>query len=597
MFRRTAKTALKLSLFVACMACASLSLDAKTHVFLLDKSGSMNQRYTTLRQWLMTPLLDSEAFAPEDRIIVRWFSTRTGVAFSKDDSDLRMKHEPFNKERVLDSIPRPGDTGGGTNIPQGLEFSLSDIGGLGVEGDVLLWLITDNIQSVGGASSEMVAFYNKIANNRDKLFRSAYLFPLVREGGMTLTNKQNAMIMYLLHYSAAAPQLRREAVAGYAKSAAAKINNPVITWFPIAEALIPDPVYSTGEEEDEALEVVDDALTLGKVKEGEPVNFNVRIRFKSRAIERSISGQITNERVELDWSNFGFIDARMNEDGASGGEATGTEPGAEPTPVEPEPQPSQNFFQDTAIAGADGHPASKWTVNFDARDKHIELKPGQTTDTVYTINISNPARLYPANPWTTGLSAESEPIFGTVSYQLTDLKSEIVQDTKDLLLVANGHLITDIAQMNVQDAKSKPLSFNFQFRIQHDRTGRIIVVIVLGLLLIALISAVLVLLLLRTRYELTTPSGERVLAMPLVGKEYISLHGNRAAVISRMLGKLRIAPLVGYTIDGATAPRPLAESGDQFNVINQEDNRGYLHSFRRLTKQPKTTAPKDDFLD
>jgi len=88
-----------------------------------------------------------------------------------------------------------------------------------------------------------------------------------------------------------------------------------------------------------------------------------------------------------------------------------------------------------------------------------------------------------------------------------------------------------------------------------------------------------------------------VLAMPLIGKEYISLNGNRAAVISRTLGKLRVAPLVGYTIDGATAPRPLSERGDQFNVINQEDLRGYAHSFRRLTKQPASAAPKDDFLD
>jgi hypothetical protein len=595
MFRRTVQKALHIILFVACMACASASLGAKTHVFLLDKSGSMNQRYTTLRQWLITPLLDSEAFAPEDRVIVRWFASRDGVAFNKDDADLRMKYESFNKQRVLDSIPKPGDTRGSTNIPQGLELSLADIGGLGVEGDVLLWLITDNIQSVGGGPDEMAAFYNKIANNRDKLFRSAYLFPLVRESGVALNDKQNAMIMYLLHYSAAAPQLRREAVAGYAKSAAAKINNPVITWFPIAEALVPDPVYSTGDEEDAALEVVDDALPLGKVKEGEPVSFNVRIRFKSRAIERSISGRIANERVELDWSNFGFVDARMEQDGADGG---GTEPVVvEPTPVEPEPQPSQNFLQDAAIAGTDGHPASKWSVNFDARDKRIELKPGQTSDIVYTINISNPARLYPANRWTTGLTAESEPIFGTVSYQLTGLESEIEQDTKDLLRVANGDRITNIAQMNVQDAKSKPLSFNFQFRVQHDRAGRLAVVVVLGLLLLALLVGTLAVLLLRTRYELTTPSGERVLAMPLVGKEYISLHGNRAAVISRTLGKLRVAPLAGYTIDGATAPRPLAESGDQFNVINQEDNRGYLHAFRRLTKQPTATAPKDDFLD
>ncbi|HEX8853904.1 MAG TPA: VWA domain-containing protein, partial [Pyrinomonadaceae bacterium] len=505
MLRRTAHTAFHIILFVACMSGAAISLRAKTHVFLLDKSGSMNQRYATLRQWLITPLLDSDAFAPEDRVILRWFSSREAVAFNKDDADLRIKYEPLNKQKVLDSIPKPGDTKGATDIPQGLELTLSDINGLGVEGDVLLWLVTDNIQSVGGgdaSTNKMVAFYNKIANHPHKLFRSAYLFPLVREGGLTLTDKQNAMIMYLLHYSAAPPQLRREAVAGYAKAAAARINNPVITWFPIAEALVPDPVYSAGDEEDEALEVVDDALPLGKVREGEPVSFNVRIRFKSRAIERSISGQIANEKVELDWSSFGFVDARMEEDGAGSTQGGSIDAGGEPTPVEPEPQPTQNFLQDASMAGADGHPASKWTVHFDARDKHIELKPGQTTDTVYTINISNPARLYPANRWTTGLAAESEPIFGTVSYQLTDLKSNITQNTSDLLQVANGGLITDIAQMNVQDAKSKPLSFNFQFRLQHDRTGRLVVVVALGLLLVALILGALVLLLLRTRYEL-----------------------------------------------------------------------------------------------
>ncbi len=598
MLPRLTKNMLRFLRLLACFAVAAQVLQAKTHVFLLDKSGSMDspqyRRYDTLRQWLIGPLLESGAFAPEDKIIVRWFARKPlPLVFNRNDEDLKIRHESFNRQKLLDSIPKTGDAKGGqTDIPQGLELVISDLKGFEVQGDVLIWILTDNEQSSGGAAgspgdtSDILKFYKMIGENREKMFHAAYLFPLVKEGNKVLTKDQNAMMMYLLHYSEQTPQLSQDTVSEYAKAASHKLGNPVITWFGLDKALVPKPLASSGDETSEEPQVEDEMLSLHPVKEDEVPQFDIRIRFKSRAVQRSISGQITNEKVELQWPDFVKYQS---------------EEGAEPAPGSEEERKdaqgtNESLNNETTELGPEsGAQGTQWRVNFDAKDKLIHLRPEQTSDAVYNINMAFPAKLYPAHPWTEGISAESEPITGELKFQLADLKSELEQDTQALLRVKNGKFITDVAQLSVQEPK--PFSIAFQFRMQHARAGRLAVVIALGVLLVTLVLGVLAVFLIRTRYELTTPSGERVLAMPFIGKEYISLNGNRAAVISRTLGKLKIAPVVGYTIDGANVSRPLSDGGDQFSVISQEDNRGYPHTFRRLTKAVNTRLPKDDFLD
>src|SRR5215207_2603435 len=158
-------------------AAAAQEARPKTHVFVFDVSGSMkaDRRYETMSEWLVGPLLKSGAFDPEDKVVVRWFSQKPpGAPLDPNDEDLKVRNEKFAEQAVLGRVPRPEDAvKGNTDIPQALDLVLSDINErYKIQGDVLIWLVTDNNQDRAGRAdaegSDITPFYEKINEHKGR---------------------------------------------------------------------------------------------------------------------------------------------------------------------------------------------------------------------------------------------------------------------------------------------------------------------------------------------------------------------------------------------------------------------------------------------
>lgn len=556
----------------------------KTHVFLLDESKSMENdgRYNNLRSWLIAPLLKSGAFEPGDSVIVRWFSQKSSnVSYDPNDDDLKLKNEKFDEQKVLNSIPGQGQAlKGNTDIPQALRLVMSDINErYKVTGDVLIWIITDNNQDKGGAAagSDISPFYNLINENRDKLFRAAYLFPLVKENRVDLTKDENAMIMYLLHYSALEPNLKTEDTDRIARDVAQKIDNPVITWFPFEKSFAPS--FEGISDENAFVNGTDVIEITQPLLEGVTDIRSFTFKLKSRARQRKISGKISNETFILS------LPTSIAEDGKTG--QAGETPAAEP--------PVDGAQADGAELKVQSSSNDAINITWQASifPKELSLKPDETS-AGFTVSVTNNP-LRPASFWNAVWNSTSEPISGRLQFELSDLQTEIQQDNSALLRVRNTEYIKDIVQKSVE--KPKPFSYDVEFRLAYNSGWRRMVAGLVGLLLIAIALGLFLATRIKTPYELTTPSGERTLTLPLRGKEFITLNGERAAVISKSFGKLSLTPLGNYSIDGATGTRPLPDNGDGFVIEHQDDGRRFPHSLRRLSKAATVQVVNDDFLD
>jgi hypothetical protein len=255
-----------------------------------------------------------------------------------------------------------------------------------------------------------------------------------------------------------------------------------------------------------------------------------------------------------------------------------------------------------APAGESAAGATHWQV--DITPTRISLAPGEKSKTVYAVNLSSDAAPRAASFWTAITEAESAPVSGVISFAIENISAE-VQTDESALKVANAEVIRDLIRKSVEQANSqtaassnRTFSLPIEFRVEYDTTGRYAILAVAGFLLLALAAAAGVVLLKKTRYELTMPSGPRVLALPLVGREYVSVNGGpRAAVITRRLGAPSIRPLRNYLIDGSSAPRQLPDVGDSFVVESQADGKGYALSWRRHRPEVSVGTPKDGFFD
>lgn len=576
----------------------------KTHVFLFDVSGSMNKRYgeneTSVKEWLVRPLLKNGAFSPADKLIVRWFDQSGSTNFNPNDARRRVKHVPYNEQTVLDNVPTVRDAGAPcTNIPEALDLTVGDVAGYNVANDVLIWIVTDNVQDTcsRAADKDIAPFYNKIAERQGREFFGAHLFPLGKEAGQPISGKP-ALILYLLHYSKGAPRLTVGDVTEIAQRTARQIDNPAITWLPFERAVVPGPEFTENEE----MEVLGDGVVRLKtpIQEGDSLNLNFSFRLKPPR-QRAIRGKIKNERFQLDWPSFITVEA---------GEAAPSSEPIEGGEASSESSEATSEVSGEASASGSSQGAPAWDVQISPDD--IVLLPdgrqraadgsaagqnrgGDTSKTEYTVVMSNPAGLRPAGFFSALAGSVSPPIQGMLLFDLDDLRTEVQFDNPALNQVPNTEIIKTIVGKTTEKPRSIPIAVEFQ--VQYNNARRWLLLVVAALLIVGLLLALVLLFTLRTRYELQTPSGERTIALPVVGSQLVAVNGTNAARISKRFGKITIAPVGSFTVGGERTPRVLTGNNDQFTIESPDEGRSYPHAFRRAGRGAAVAARKDTFLD
>lgn len=538
----------KLIVSLALVACALVSTVArqttgKCHILLFDVSGSMkaDERYkNNLKGWLVEPLIKSNIFSPNDRVIVRWFDKRGNSNFLKDDKQ-RIYDDKYDVQAILGAVPTPDKANGlQTDLTEALNLSLADIKELPVQGEVLVWMITDNDQDAEGMR-DTEKLYQQISD--DKNFRAAYLFPLSNENGQLLQGK-TAMVMYLLHYS---PQVSPLNLDRATDDAGQKIKNPPITWFPFEKNILVDETSITANSE--PVEVVDNKLMLPDAAEGIPPEFELQFRFKSQIRGREITkGKITH------------------------------------------PAAGVNHLPDSVQSEGD---LNLWRANISPTS--LAIKTGQNSPTPYKVTISSTeAGFRPASFWDGMWNSHSEPVGMTLRFT-----PEILESKLDVPAISKVKNLDGIQQIVTRSQKSnRPVVIPMTFRVAHNTLWRRVVAALLGVTMTCALSAGLAMFLMKNRYELSTPSGEQVLTLPVIGSGYITLsNGERVAVIRKRFGSLRVEPLHDYLVDGARVSRPLSRGINSFEIQSQSDGRKYPHSIKRLAAPPDQPAIKDNLLD
>jgi hypothetical protein len=535
------RTVLAIVLALGVTSTIAQQTSAKCHMLLLDVSGSMKDRYANnLKGWLVEKLISSAAFSSGDRIIVRWFDQRGNASFSPVDPQRRYDGK-LDLAAVLAEIPTAKQAvGHDTDLPEALELALADIRGLSVSGDVLVWLVTDNEQDVGGPGS-VDPLYIKIRS--DQNFRAGYVFPLVKENGSMLPPSQAALVMYLLHYSARRSTL---AVNRLADDTGKKIGNEPVTWFPFEEQIKLDEANITVNSE--PTKFVDGKLELPTVQEGIPPEFAIQFRLNSEFRGREIqSGKITRPFAALDQA------------------------------------------PETLEAEGD---LNSWSA--DISPNTFALKSQQSSLGVYSAIVrGNEISFHPASFWLAVGDSTSDPLDASLQFTPADLKTRM--DIQMLSKVKNLANIESVVQQG-QNSKN-PIRIPMTFRVRFNSLWRRAVAGLLGAVLLVGAVGGASLLFLKSRYQLVTPNGERVLALPLIGNEPVDIGHERAAVISKRLGRLKVTAASGFAFDGGVMSRRLNDRADGFVIERAEDGRRYSYSISRLSKPTDHDTGPDNILD
>lgn len=514
---------------------------AKCHLLLLDVSGSMKERYANnLRGWLIEKLISSAAFSPSDRVIVRWFDQRGNATFSPNDPQRRYDGKQV-PAAVLAQVPTANQAAGlNTDLIEALELALADIRGLSVPGDVLVWLVTDNEQDVG-APGTVDPLYQKIRD--EKRFRAGYVFPLVKENGSMLPASRPAMVMYLLHYSTQKSSL---IVDRLADDVGKKIGNEPITWYPFEEQINLDQANITVNSE--PTKFVDGRLELPPVQEGTPPEFAIQFRLKSQLRGQEIvSGKIARPIAVLDEA---------------------------PDSVEAE--------GDSNSWSAEISPAT------------LALKSKQSSLGTYSAVVrAAGVTFHPASFWSAVRNSDSDELVVSLQFTPADIKTKM--DSQALAPVKNLASIQNVVQQG-QNSKN-PIRIPMTFHVEFNSLWRRVAAGLLGVVLLGGAAGGASLLFLKSKYQLITPGGERVIALPLIGSESITIGHDRAAVISKRPGKLTVAAASGFVLDGGAVSRRLNDRADSFVIANQQDGRSYSYSISRLSKPSQETASRDTILD
>ncbi|MGH9838376.1 MAG: vWA domain-containing protein [Blastocatellia bacterium] len=524
---------------------ATQNAERKCQVILLDVSGSMKKRYeNNLRDWLVRQLVSASVFSPRDQLLIRWFARDSQVAFDPHDPRRRF-HGSFGVAKAVEHVPEPDQVKGQTDLPQAIEQVLADLDGLRVNDDVLIWMVTDNEQSVGGHGSAD-PFYQQISGNQR--FRSAYLFPLLKENGEPIPADRSAMVLYLLHYS---PGQRSLGLDRVADDVGSKIANRPVTWFPIENGItFDDRSLTVG---GEPAHWVDNIVELPEVAEGASPQFTLQFRFKSQLRGREISdGKI--ERPQFTLLSTPDQLRRQSESA-----------GMWPAPITP---------------------------------TRLAINPGESSSTKYSVTLSaGDLRFEPDSFWDAVWHDTSEPVKGGLRFNLsgvtTQMESKLLEPVKDL-----KNLSAIRSQVQQSDNSGRPVVIPVFFRVRYNTLWRRVAAGLLGLALLGGLAAAITLVFARRRYELLTPEKRLVIGLSFFSRHYITREGERAAMIRRQFGRMTIAPQSRFSLDGKHRGRRLREMGDRFVLVDtREGGLRYEYSLRPINSVQKKRPNRDSLLD
>lgn len=511
---------------------------ARTHYMLLDVSGSMKEHYAkNMNGWLFEPLVRSSAFSPDDRVIVRWFDHRGNTNFDGDDRQ-RTFDGRYDAQTILSHLPQSQNAiGKYTDIPEALELALSDIDHSKVTGEVLIWLVTDNVQDVGAAGTTD-PLYQRIKDDTD--FQSAYIFPLTTENNSKLPPTAEAMVLYLLQFS---KKPSRPGLDRIADDVGRKIGNAPVTWFPIDKGI--DLNEANIRVNDEPSAMVDGRLKLPDVQEGTTPEFTLQFPFESRLRNLKIAqSKITPQRSTMSLPSTLDVQGDVN----------------------------------------------SWHGSITPTDLTIE--PGKRSAVTYTTKLTGDMTMGPTSFWDAIWNSTSDPVDVQFGYKLLDVETRM--DLSGISQVRNLQGIESNVRQSQKNIRSATIPMSF--RVRFNSLWRRVVAALACLALIALVAGGATVFLLKSRYQLSTPFGEQTLSLPLIGRNYITIEGDRAAVIKRTFGRLNVSPLGNYLINGTLTSQNLPGTVNTFEVENQGDNRHYSYTLSRTPGAP-TAVRHDDFLD
>jgi|GEM_PF-5072397 len=512
--------------------------EARTHYMLLDVSGSMKAHYANnMNGWLFEPLIRSGAFSPDERVIVRWFDHRGSMSFDTHDRQ-RSYDGRYDAQTILNHMPQSQDAVGKyTDIPEALELALRDIDQLKVTDEVLIWLVTDNVQDIGdGGTADPL--YQRIKDDSD--FQSAYIFPLTTENNSKLPPTAEAMVLYLLQFS---KKPSRPGLDRIADDVGRKIGNVPVTWFPIDKGI--DLNEADIKVNDEPSAMVDGKLILPDVPEGTNPEFTLQFPFQSRLRNLKIAqSKITPQRSTMSLPSTLDVQGDVN----------------------------------------------SWRGSITPTDLTIE--PGKRSAVTYTTKLMGDMTMSPASFWDAIWNSTSDPVDVQFGYKLLDVETRM--DLSGIGQVRNLQGIESNVRQSQKNIRSATIPMSFHVRF--NSLWRRMLAVLACLALIALVAGGASVFLLKTRYQLSTPFGEQTLSLPLVGRNYIAIHGDRAAVIKRTFGRLSVAPLGSYIINGTLKSQNLPGTVNNFEVENPVDNSHYSYT---LSRSPGVTTAirHDDFLD
>jgi hypothetical protein len=528
-------------LFATCLLAPSTAqqTSSKTHILLLDTSGSMRTRYANdLKGWLVESLLRSPAFSANDRVIVREFHNQGGTQYTANDP-LRKYNGGFQMANILTSVPQqvtPYDT----DIAKAFDQALADIKGFACTGDVLIWLITDNVQDTGGATS-IDPLYQKITGETN--IHAAYIFPLLKENGTPLTATQEAMVMYLLHYASQKSSLNLNHLAD---EVGKRIHNEPISWYPFEDQIKLEQGNVTVNSLPAGF--VDGRLVLPAAREGAPPEFAIQFRLNSQLRGREIlSGKLSRPNVMIE---------RI------------------PEMVETEGDPNS------------------WSAEISPSSLAIKSRQASSNTYAVTVRASNLA-FHPNSFWNGLWNSTSEPIEASVQFAPNDVQTRI--SVASLSQVKNLASIQNVLQQGQNSKKTIRLPISFQ--VEYNTLWRRLLALVMAMVFICGVITGTSVIFMKTHYQLTTPAGEQLLRLPFMGRESIVINGARAATINKRFSRIHLAAAQGYAIDGAGGARPLRNDADQFLIEDQQDGRRYSYSIQRLRKAKQGAAKRDNFLD
>ncbi len=540
MNRTVAKIILALvAISIAAAIASAQTSGGKSHLLLLDNSGSMGPRYSNnLRDWLIGNLLASSAFSPSDRVIVRWFNDQGGTAFQPNDP-LRKYDGRYDRQQILAAVPQQV-TGYDTDIEKAFDQALADIRGLPLANETFIWLITDNEQYTS-AGSAIDPLYRKIVG--EKNIRAAYLFPLLKENGKPIAAGQTAMVMYLLHYS---PQNSSLNVNSIADDAGRKINNDPVTWFPFEEQIHLDQSNITVN--GQAAQFVDGRLVLPALAEGRPPQFTIRFKLRSQLRGQEItSGKIIRPAALIE---------RL------------------PAAVETE--------GDQASLRANVLPPT------------LALKSRQRSTGEYTAEIKADNLTFHATGfWNAVWNSESQSVEAVLQMTPADIQTRM--DIQVISPVKNLDGIQKVVRQG--QSGNKPIRVPVKFQIEFNSLWRRALIGLMALIAMGGMAGLAGLFLVKSSYQLITPEGERGLSLPLVGSHLILIDGRPAALVNRRFGKLSVAPQSGFLLDGSPLARRLDREGGDFQIESEQDHLRRNYSISRALPASNQPVMRDDILD